>query len=358
MYGYALVHRVAAVGGDAVHADEPAVLAVHKAELAAVFLDAGRAHCHVVRHGRYRTGVAHADIALLACHQVHAQQHAAVGAAHDVLQQLALAAARGALVHHDHLVLIGRDYPRRGGVGRDPALLLAYVEQHAVDALLRRGAGVEVVGEDLVQALHPVVHHDLLAVKVRVPEGRRGIDDGARLEVVHRPYIHKGLQLRHGKAEESRVPRADQHRLVAVIIAAGLEGHQYELLPGQPAQGLHPQLVKLISVYILKPRLIRRQVVGNAHAVWVAPAHIVLGIVHCGAVAAADDLSLFDYLAMYVVEHLDLARVLVSEYELKEHLLAGRDDDARAVVNDPAELLRERKSLKKYVHAYLTFRAR
>ena len=72
VYGDALIHGVAAVGGDAVHADEPAVLAVHEAELAAALLDAGRAHGHVVRDGGDGTGIAHAYIALLARHEVHA----------------------------------------------------------------------------------------------------------------------------------------------------------------------------------------------------------------------------------------------------------------------------------------------
>ena len=235
-------------------------------------------------------------------------------------------------------------------MGRDPALLLAYVEQHAVDALLRGGAGVEVVGEDLVQVRQAVVDDDLLAAEVRVPEGRRDVDHRAGLEVVHRADVHKGLELGHGEAEEGRVARADQHGLVAVVVAAGLEGHEYELLLRQPAERLYPELVELVAVDVLKAGLVGGLVVGDAHTVGVAAAHVVLGVVDGGAVLAADDLRLLDGLAVDVVQHLDLARMLIAEYQLEEDLLAGGDDDARAVVDDPAQLLGERETLEKYVH--------
>ena len=201
-----------------------------------------------------------------------------------------------------------------------------------------------------MQVLHPVVDDDLLAVEVRVTEGRRGIDHRAGLEVVHRPDVHEGLELRHRKAEESRVPRADQHGLVAVVIAAGLEGDQDELLLRQPAERLYPELVELIAVDLLEAGLIRGQVVCDAHAVRVSPAHIVLRVVDGRAVAAADDLGLLHDLAVYIVEHLDLPRVLIAEDQLEEHLFACGDDNARAVVDNPTELLGKGKSFKKYVH--------
>lgn len=86
---------------------------------------------------------------------------------------------------------------------RDPALLLADVEQHAVYALLGGGAGVEVIRENLVQVLHPVVDDDLLAVEVRVTEGRRGIDHRAGLEVVHRPDVNEGLSCAIAKPKKA-----------------------------------------------------------------------------------------------------------------------------------------------------------
>ena len=99
----------------------------------------------------------------------------------------------------------------------------------------RRGRA-EVIRETLVQVLHPVVDDDLLAVEVRVTEGRRGIDHRAGLEVVHRPMSTKAWSCAIIAKPESRVPRADQHGLVAVVIAAGLEGDQDELLLRQPAE--------------------------------------------------------------------------------------------------------------------------
>ena len=357
LYGYLLVHRVAAVFLYPVHADKPAVLTVGYAELAVALLDGGRAHRHVVRHRIDGTGIAHADVALLARAQLHAQQHAAVGSAHHVLQQLALAAAGGALVHHHHLVLIGRDDARGGGVGRHPALALADVQQHAVNALLGGGAGVEVVGEHLVQLLAAAVDDHLLAAEARVAEGRGHIDDRPRREVLHLADVHKGLQLAHGKGEEGRVARADEHGVVAVVIAAGLEGHQHQLLARQPVERDAAQVGEFVAVDLLKAGLVGGQVVADAHAVRVAPAHIVLREVDGGAVFAAHDLRFLDAAALHVVGDLYLIRVLVAEDELEEHLLAGGDDDAGTVVDDLAQLIGEGESLKEYVHICLAFRA-
>ena len=233
---------------------------------------------------------------------------------------------------------------------RDPTLLLADIEQHAVYALLGGGAGVEVVGKDLVQVRHAVVDDYLLALEVGVPEGGRDIDYGAGLEVVHGAYVHKGLQLGHREAEEGRIPRADQHGLIAVVIAAGLEGHEDQLLLSQPLESLVAKCVELVAVDFLESRLIRGLVVGDTHTIGVAAAHVVLRIVDRGAVFAADDLGLLDGLAVYVVQHLDLIGMLIAEDQLEEDFFAGGDYDARAVVDHPAELLRQGEPLKKYIH--------
>ena len=261
-------------------------------------------------------------------------------------------------MHHDHLVLVGRYDARARGVGGDPALLLADVYEHGVDALLGAGAGVEVVGEDLVYAYlrAAAVHDDLLSAEVRVPEGRRGVDDGAGLEVLDRADVDEGLQLRHGEAEEGRVARADQEAVVAVVVAAGLEGHQDELLAREPAEGLRAQLVEAVAVDVLEAGLIRVEPVAYAHTVRVAAAHIVLGEVYGRAVLASHDLGLLDGVAVDVVEHLYLIRVLVAEDELEELILARRYNDAGAVVYDLPQRLGEFKAFKEYVQlSCLTF---
>lgn len=168
--------------------------------------------------------------------------------------------------------------------------------------------------------------------------------------MVHGAYVHKGLQLGHREAEEGRVPRADQHGLIAVVIAAGLEGHEDQLLLSQPLESLVAKCVELVAVDFLESRLIRGLVVGDTHTIGVAAAHVVLRIVDRGAVFAADDLGLLDGLAVYVVQHLDLIGMLIAEDQLEEDFFAGGDYDARAVVDHPAELLRQGESLKKYIH--------
>ena len=200
-----------------------------------------------------------------------------------------------------------------------------------------------------MQILVAAVDDDLLAAEVRVPERGRGVDHRAGLEVLHRAQVDKGLELRHRKAEEGRVARADQQAVVAVVVAAGLEGHQDELLAGEPAEGVAPQLVKFVAVDVLEARLVCRLVVCDAHAVGVAAAHVVLGVIHGRAVLAADDLGLLDALAVYVVEHLYLVGVFVAEYEFKELILARGDDYAGAVVDDLTQSLREREAFKQYV---------
>ena len=66
----------------------------------------------------------------------------------DVLGDLALTAAAGALAHEDKLVFVGSDDGHGGEVGDQ--LALAAVEEHGEDTLFGAWAGIEVVGEDLL----------------------------------------------------------------------------------------------------------------------------------------------------------------------------------------------------------------
>ena len=122
-------------------------------------------------------------------------------------------------------------------MGSDPPLLFADVDEGAVNALFRRGAGIEIIGKDLVE-LSPDVDHHLLAVKMGVTEGRGHIDNGPGGKALDLPNVHKRLELAEGEGKEDGVPGADQHRLVAKVIPAGLKGHYHQLLGGKPVHGL------------------------------------------------------------------------------------------------------------------------
>lgn len=177
----ALVNRIAAVVGYAVHAEEPAVLAVDEHELARLVLNRRVASCHIVAYRLDLTGGADVQVGLLARYRVGGEENLAVRLARDVLKHLALAAARGALVHDDQLVLIRGDQTACGGMAGSPALLLADVEQNRVNALLRGRTRIEVVGKYFVAVVQTVVDNDLLALEMGVTERGRNVDDGARL---------------------------------------------------------------------------------------------------------------------------------------------------------------------------------
>ena len=283
---------------------------------------------------------------LVARDGVEPHQHPAVLVPVDVLQKLALAAAGGPLVHHHHLVFIGGDDPGGGGVGGDPALVLPDVQQDAVHALLGGGAGIEVVGKDLVEVLAPAVDHHLLAVEVGVAEGGRHVHHGPGLELLLLPDVQKRLELGQGEGEEGGVAGAHQHGGIAVLIPARLEGHQDELLGGQPIEGLLPQVGERVAVHLVELGLVGGEVVGHPHAVRVPAAHVVLGEVHHRAVFAADHIGLPHGLALHVVEHLDAVGALVAEDELEQGLLALRDDDAGALLDHRFQLLREDEAVQ------------
>ena len=262
-------------------------------------------------------------------------------------------------MHEDDLVLIGALKHRRGGVVRDPALVLADVQQHREHALLGGGAGIEVVGEDLVQRVAALVHDHLAAVEVGQAEGRRDIDDAARGVVLrHVVDAHEALHVRKRQREEGRVGRADHQRVVAVVLAAGAEGQQDDALGLDPLHGLPAELGELIAVHVLEAGLVGGQIVADAHAVGVAAAHIVLHEVDGGAVLAAHDLGLLDHaLAGDGVGHVVDGAVGRAVAELKE-LILGLGIAAPAALGDGLlQVLRQDETIKERIdeHGITTF---
>ena len=248
---------------------------------------------HIVGNGVDLTGLAQAQVIFLTADGVDAHQQLAVLVPVDLLQHLALAAAGSALVHEDHLVLIGGLQHGGGGVVGDPALVLADVQQDGEHALLGRGAGIEVVGKDLMQVLAAAVDNHLLAVKMGVTERRRHIDDGPGLIVLlHVKDADEALHIGQGEGEESSVHGADHQAVIAVVLPAGLERQDDQLLAGQPVHGFLPEFGELVAIFFLEKRLVGGQIVPNAHTIRITAAHIVLHEVDHGAVLAADHLGL------------------------------------------------------------------
>ena len=121
--------------------------------------------------------------------------------------------------------------------------MFADIEQHGEHALLRGGAGIQVIREHLVQLLAAAVNDDLLAVEMGVPERGRDVDDGARLVVVlYVKNADEALHVGEGEGEERGVHRADHKAVVAVVLAACAERQDDELLGGEPIHGLLTEL--------------------------------------------------------------------------------------------------------------------
>ena len=117
--------------------------------------------------------------------------------------------------------------------------MFADVQKHRVNALFCRGARIEIVREDLVQALAAIVDNDLLAVKMRVPEGRGDVDDRAR-GVVFGDILNGDKALHVGKRQgkERCIRRANEQAVISVCRVARLKGQHDHALIGQPIHRL------------------------------------------------------------------------------------------------------------------------
>ena len=205
----------------------------------------------------------------------------------------------------------------------DPALVFADVQKHRVNALFCRGSRIEIVREDLVQVLAAVVHHDLLAVKVRVPEGRGDVDDGAR-GVVFGDILNGDKALHVGKRQgkERCIRRANEQAVISVCRVACLKRKHNDPLLGEPIHCLLTDLREGIAEALLKTRFVGRELVADDHRVGVAPAHIVFHEVHRCTVFAADDFRFLDGpVSDDVVNDIVARRVRGAEDELVKLLL-------------------------------------
>ena len=298
---------------------------------------------HIIGDRVDLTGLAEGQVILFTADGVDTHEQAVILLAVDLFEHLALAAAGSALMHEDGLHLIRGFEPCCGSVVGYPALILADVEKHREHALLRGGAGIEVICKDLVQVLAALVDNDLLAVEVSVTERRGDIDDGAGREaVLNIVDADKALHIRKRQRKERGVHRADHQAVIAVIPSACMERQHYKALGAEPLHGLLAELGELIAVNVGKARLIGGQIVANAHAVRIAAAHIILHEVDGGAVLAADDLGLLDKtLAVDAVAHVKLGGVRGAVAHLDELLLGFGIAEAVGVFQCLHEILRQ-----------------
>ena len=156
------------------------------------------------------------------------------------------------------------------------------------------------------------------------------------------------------EGEERALLRADEHRAVAVFVAAGIERHQNELLRLEPFHGLLTQLVELVAVNVSKALFVGRLVVRDAHAVRLAAAHIVLGEVNGCTVLAADNVRFLEQtLAGYVKYNVVHISMLGTEYHVVQLCLAGRHGNALAIFDHVGQFLCEREFLEQRVHQYI-----
>ena len=277
----------------------------------------------------------------------------------EVLEHFALSAAGRALVHENDLVFVRRFDHGRAGVAADPALLLADIEQERENALFGTGAGIEVVGPDLVHLLAAVVHDDLLAVKVRMAEGRSDKDDSARLVVLrHVGNAHKALHIGKRESEERSVERADHQARVAVAARAGGKRQQHDLLRGEPVERFLTERGEVIAEAVLEARLVGGQIVADGHAVGVAAAHIVLHEVDDAAVLAAHDLRFLDRaVAFDGIDHVVAGGMRGTVGHFLQFLFRLGVGDALALFQRRGDLTRELKAFKILIkhHKYLRF---
>ena len=267
--------RGRSIAVDVIHAHEPAVLGIGDGEAAAVALILGMRAGHVVGDGPQVAGFGQVQRPRFLGDHVAADQQAAVFHAVDVLGHLALAAAGGAFVHDDDLVLVGRNHGHGGAVVGGPALALANVEQHGIDALFGAGSRIEVVGEDLLVRALAVVNHHLPAGEVGVAEGRRHKQHSTRNLEVRRNLAagNHALQVGQRGGKERCLAGYDQQGPIAQRVGSRIKRHGNQFLRLEPVQRLLAGLVEGLAEALLIGGLIGGQGIADHHRLRVAAAH-------------------------------------------------------------------------------------
>jgi hypothetical protein len=163
------------------------------------------------------------------------------------------------------------------------------MDQHAIDALLGAWSWVEVVGEYVVPAVGSAAMHDnLFTREVGVPKWWSYVDDRLRRELRSQFFRrHDPLQQRQAQCKEACVGRSHHHRLHPEGRLSGMEGECRQVLLPQPLESFLPQPFELVAEAFTKPRLVRRQFIGNEHAVRIAATHVRFRVIHHDAVAYA-----------------------------------------------------------------------
>jgi hypothetical protein len=272
--------RIGAVTRDMVQPQEPRILRVHHHQFAARTLQRRVAQSHVVRHGPQLAGPRQRQQPPLARDQIPSQQNLTVRLAMHWFEHLALPAPAGALVQDRHDIVIRGDDLDGRSVRRQPAFLLALVDQNAVGTLLGARAGVQVVRKDFMHIGLAVVNNHLPTLAIGMPEWRRDVEDRLGIEIQrHFPGRQHLLQVGQRAAEKRGVLRADQQRRVSELLSARVQRQQDQLLGRKPLEGLPAQGLEGDAEAVFELRFVRRLFVRDHHAVRVAAAHVRLGIV-------------------------------------------------------------------------------
>ena len=203
------------------------------------------------------------------------------------------------------------------------------------------------------------MHAHLAVVKVGVAERGRDVNNRAGLIAFGLLGGNEALKLCQREREERGVARADKHGLIAIDVAAGVEGHNNQLLGFEPFHGFLAYFVEVIAVYILEAGLVGGLVVRDAHAVRVAAAHIILGVVDTNAILGADNGRLGDFaFAGDIINNIVFTGTAGAEYHFVQLGLGGRDENALAFLNHVLNLGRPGEFAKQSIHnsfSYLPF---
>jgi hypothetical protein len=271
--------RFLAVLVEVVDPEEPAVLGVGDCQFSVL---GGMGHRHVVRHGMQFAGIVQFEEEIVFGNGIVRQQDATVGFTMDGLGHFALAAAACAFVENDELVVIRSDEPHRGTVQGGPSLLLADIQQNAVDAFLRARSGIQVVAKQFMAFAQAIMDHYLFSAEVGMPERRGYIQNRPGRESFGDLRCgDKSLEIRQSSHEEAGIRRRDKQRRVAagVVSAPERQGHQFSQAL-EPFERFGPDRIEILTVSAAKAFLVAGIVVRDQHRFRIPTAHIGLGVVH------------------------------------------------------------------------------